>query len=1112
MTSLGATAFTEDITLYAKWNISYDFQMIATTSGSDATLTHNESISASSKNCATLTGGTAKYVDEDASQKMTVKSGESYGWNFNRNKDQIVITLSGHVLQEGSVITVSGYANADLAGFKMNGVTIFSKTSGSGSFADQSYTVLSTDEALINKNVLTLTRNSGSGAYLHSITISNCASATPCTTPTLPSLSNQAGCSYSAWNATPSNASTISSAGESISYSWKKGATEKATTASYTPDADGTDYTVKVTVSKAGKITTSVTSSALSATKYGNPSVTGPSDAEYVVDESASNLSVTATPDHGESLTYQWYSNTSKSTSSPTPTALENCTTSTYKPSTAAAGTTYYFCKVSGGCADVYSSIATVTVTSAITYTIKYNKGTYGTGDDIDDGEKTDGVNFTLSSSTYSRTGYVQMGWSTDEGGRTKDYNLGGTYSTDDDIDLYPYWEIKNTYTFDKVNQKSISTLEGEGWTFNSKSTTSMSDNGIFVNLVKTFADNGVNTPKNSSMDNYSIAFAKNTSAYAIFDIGFTTAVSAVTGSIRVGSTDKDKVFTINYLGSDGSTVKHTISTTHNKTNWGANAINETTLVRDVRYIKIIGIDKWLVMDQLNITYVQEAKYFTGDTDGAWSKTTNWYGGELPDKDDPVVVQNAATVDITTAQAKRLDIESTGSLTINAGKALIIAETLTKNGGPTSAADVIINSTREAGTGALIIGGETGSNAATMNFETKAKLVGGSTVNQFIGSPFSNTAPYVDYGQQLYKFVPRANGDRGWWQSHESETAMTPFWGYNVLCPETSYLDLNWTGNLNASTTKTITDFYYNGSSETDNMFANSWTAPIHVGEIEDADLTNVSKTFYMFNAGTPAQEAGHSDADAANNSTEPGTYISIPIHSAPYADIGVIPSMQAFYVLATGSSASLTLDYNKIVYTPALTSVGITPNRAPKRDVEVDEPEVIKLRVQSEAGWAANTYVLGRADFAEGYEDGWDGAYIEGESATPKLYTPSVDGNMFVNCLPQIDGTVVGFRKGSADSQYTLTFGYEGNEEYYLKDLKLDTETRIDGEHSYTFTAEAEDNAARFIIIRKTPTIATGVEDVENDTVVVRKLIIDDKVYIIRGGMMYDVTGKMIK
>ncbi len=1102
------------IDYYAKWNISYDFQMIANSSAaSDATLDLDEYIAQGSKNCVTLTGGTAQYQGASGkTMKVNASNGSGtsqyYGWYFNSSGDKIVVTLSSHVLQVGSVISVEGYG-ADGNGITANTSTSLVNGTGAQQQWSASHTVVAGDTHLVGKNVITFDRYNS--CRIFSIRISNCASATPCTTPTLPSLSNQAGCSYSAWNATPSNASTISSAGESISYSWKKGATEKATTASYTPDADGTDYTVKVTVSKAGKITTSVTSSALSATKYGNPSVTGPSDAEYVVDESASNLSVTATPDHGESLTYQWYSNTSKSTSSPTPTVLENCTTSTYKPSTAAAGTTYYFCKVSGGCADVYSSIATVTVTSAITYTIKYNKGTYGTGDDIDDGEKTDGVNFTLSSSTYSRTGYVQMGWSTDEGGRTKDYNLGGTYSTDDDIDLYPYWEIKNTYTFDKVNQKSISTLEGEGWTFNSKSTTSMSDNGIFVNLVKTFADNGVNTPKNSSMDNYSIAFAKNTSAYAIFDIGFTTAVSAVTGSIRVGSTDKDKVFTINYLGSDGSTVKHTISTTHNKTNWGANAINETTLVRDVRYIKIIGIDKWLVMDQLNITYVQEAKYFTGDTDGAWSKTTNWYGGELPDKDDPVVVQNAATVDITTAQAKRLDIESTGSLTINAGKALIIAETLTKNGGPTSAADVIINSTRAAGVGALVIGGETGANQATVNFATKAKNDGG-WVNQFIGSPFSDNEPYVDYAIQLYKFVPRANGDRGWWSTVHEGDEMEEFWGYNVLYNDASELDVTWTGTLNASESKTISGLYYNGSSETDNMFANSWTAPIHVGAFEDGDFVNASTTLYMFNAGTPAQEAEHSDDDVTNGSTEPGTYISIPIHSAPYAGIGVIPSMQAFYVLATGSSASLTLDYNKIVYTPALTSVGITPNRAPKRDVEVDEPEVIKLRVQSEAGWAANTYVLGRADFAEGYEDGWDGAYIEGESATPKLYTPSVDGNMFVNCLPQIDGTVIGFRKGSADSQYTFTFGYEGNEEYYLKDLKLDTETRIDGEHSYTFTAEAEDNAARFIIIRKTPTIATGVEDVENDTVVVRKLIIDDKVYIIRGGMMYDVTGKMIK
>ena len=508
----------------------------------------------------------------------------------------------------------------------------------------------------------------------------------------------------------------------------------------------------------------------------------------------------------------------------------------------------------------------------------------------------------------------------------------------------------------------------------------------------------------------------------------------------------------------------------------------------------------------------KQIKYFTGAASTtSWNTDGNWSPSGVPAITDPVVIQANVTVDINNAKALRVDIETGNTLTINAGKALIIAETLTKAGGATEAADVIINSTRAAGVGALIIGGETGTNKATVNFATKAKNNGG-WVNQFIGSPFSDNEPYVDYAIQLYKFEPRANGDRGWWWTHSSGT-MTPFWGYNVLYNDASELDVTWTGTLNASTSKTISGLYYNGSPETDNMFANSWTAPIHVGEIEDADLVNASKTLYMFNAGTPAQEEGHDGSNAANDNSAPGTYISIPIHSASYAGIGVIPSMQAFYVEATSSGASITLDYNKIVYTPALTSVGIVPNRAPKHNAEVVEPEVIKLRVQSETGWGANTYVLGRTDFAEGYEDGWDGAYIEGESATPKLYTPSIDGNMFINCLPEIEGTVVGFRKGSSDNNYIFSFDYDGDEVWYLNDQKAQKSTQIMNGQTYAFVSEAGDNAARFVI-SATPInkIATGCESVGAEAAKVRKLIINDKVYIIRGGQVFDVLGKTIK
>ncbi len=515
----------------------------------------------------------------------------------------------------------------------------------------------------------------------------------------------------------------------------------------------------------------------------------------------------------------------------------------------------------------------------------------------------------------------------------------------------------------------------------------------------------------------------------------------------------------------------------------------------------------------------------TGD-DGNWNATANWIGAtgrgaSLPTIDDRVIISKPVTVDIADAKAKDVLVNqysgATGKVTVSAGKALIIADKLQKTTTgsdriATAAADVIINSTRAAGGGALIIGGETGTNKATVNFETKVKRESGTGnwINQYVGSPFSDNTPYVDYALQLYKFCPKANGDRTWWATVHEGDAMTPFWGYDVLYNDNNYLDVTWTGTLNASTTKTIngTDLYYNGSSATDNMFANSWTAPIHVGEIEDSDVSGIEKTFYLFNAGTPQQD---DNSSINNTNTDAGTYVSMPIHSAEYAGIGVIPAMQGFYVVATGASPSLTLNYSKVVYTPALTAVGIQPNRAPKRDAEV-APEVIKLHVQSETGWAANTYVMGRKDFAEGYEDGWDGAYIEGESATPKLYTPSIDGDMFINCLPQIDGTVVGFRKGSDDSAYTFSFKYDGEDEYYLKDLKLDIETRIDNDHTYFFTTEDGDSATRFIIVRKTPAVATGSDNVDAEAAQARKLIIDNKVYIIRGGRMYDATGRMVK
>ena len=71
-------------------------------------------------------------------------------------------------------------------------------------------------------------------------------------------------------------------------------------------------------------------------------------------------------------------------------------------------------------------------------FTITYEPGSYGSGE-VSEGTKTKGQDFTLSSQTFIRDGYIQTGWSTSDGG-AKAYDLGDKCTNDAKITLYPFW------------------------------------------------------------------------------------------------------------------------------------------------------------------------------------------------------------------------------------------------------------------------------------------------------------------------------------------------------------------------------------------------------------------------------------------------------------------------------------------------------------------------------------------------------------------------------------------------------------------------------------------------------------------------------------------------
>ena len=524
---------------------------------------------------------------------------------------------------------------------------------------------------------------------------------------------------------------------------------------------------------------------------------------------------------------------------------------------------------------------------------------------------------------------------------------------------------------------------------------------------------------------------------------------------------------------------------------------------------------------------------------GNWSTEANWTNNRLPNINDLAKINKPVTVDMevpTAAKAKNVVIYNdgsthTGQLIIDAGKELVVAETVRKttdgsNYTATGENDIIFNSTSSAGLGALAIGSHAKVNSlnnATVNFST---LSNGSTTSQsaaegsdaqYVGTPFSNKPAmlYQFYNSWMYKFVN--SGTPGWIRLNGNE-GLEAFKGYCVFSADGTNHTYWMQGTLVESETQVIGDdeLYYSGignasNPNNENMLANSWMAPIKIAAFLASDFTDADATIYIYNTGSPTDYTANSGKSYASLAGQYATY------TPGEAGTAIIPSMQAFSVYTSGGNPEITLNYKRLVYDPAEADE-VTPgaNKAPQRvGAETYDIEKMRLYVNAESGYGDMLYMHEREDFVEGFENGWDGRKLFGADVAPQLYAVTTDGNMAINCVPDWEGTVLGFKKGTEDNVYTFTFEYEGENTWYLNDLREQTSTLISSESRYMFMASDEDMAARFIISR-TPihSTPTGIEQsaISGQKSAVRKIVIDDHVYIIRNGKMYSAEGVMVR
>ena len=521
-----------------------------------------------------------------------------------------------------------------------------------------------------------------------------------------------------------------------------------------------------------------------------------------------------------------------------------------------------------------------------------------------------------------------------------------------------------------------------------------------------------------------------------------------------------------------------------------------------------------LVFDDHNNTHV-------------WSDPKNWAPGYniIPTPYHPTRIIAECHVNVDDAHAgsikinKGLDkdhnpvngkliIEPTGGLTI-AGMVATVNDTRYASPIIIKAEDLLIKSD-ETGNGALVYGNKESDVRATVEYYSRgADAKTANPIWQYMGIPFqpSQTAIEMFYYAWMCRWTSATTDDIGGiWQWVDDYDILLPFEGYCIT--QEAAKTYTFAGKLNPPVTTSI---------ELDNhdddgyaFAANSWTAPIKISEMEDADFVNAERSIYIYHSGTYAEWNTNKDkvinTKESSSSINPGQYAVIPIHSAPYiGEDCVIPSMQGFFVKTDPTKkAELKLVYNRTVYDATNFKTSTEPMRAPRNS---DRPEVMQLIVSGEK-YGDRVYLLAREDFSESFENGWDGRKIEGDENAPMLAVVKEAGDMAVAAIPSVEERELSFRAGS-DTEYTFGFNYEG-ETIYLYDRLTGEATEIKTGNTYSFTAENKTAAKRFIITSNPPRIPT---DIENTDISVQgsdaeKCIIDGQLYIIKNNRFYDARG----
>ena len=224
----------------------------------------------------------------------------------------------------------------------------------------------------------------------------------------------------------------------------------------------------------------------------------------------------------------------------------------------------------------IYTANASVTLYAqwtVNTYTVSFDANT-GTGT-MAAQTKTHGVNLTLSSNTFTKTGHSFAGWNTLANGSGTAYANGATYTANASVTLYAQWTA-NTYTVTyDGNGNTGGTTPANQTKTHGVSLTLATNSGALVKTGSTFL--GWNTATDGTGTNYAGGAPYTADAAVTLYANWTTATTyTVTyngngetgGSVPVDGNNYTNGMTVTVLGNTGNLVR----TGYTFTGWNTTA------------------------------------------------------------------------------------------------------------------------------------------------------------------------------------------------------------------------------------------------------------------------------------------------------------------------------------------------------------------------------------------------------------------------------------------------------------------------------------------------------------------------------------------------------------